>query len=238
MTKERLKSPRARLFVALDLPERVREGLVAWQRGALTDPALRPAAAEALHVTLCFLAYQPEREIERIAEVVQGVESRPIEIRFDAEPAPVPPNRPRLFAVDAESEGTVVHPDGRIQRVRQAIGQPGEVKPIREQLLELEGALSDSAPGKAGEPQLFDDLVELTRLEAGAQLLEIGCATGKATRSLLERGFSVVCVELGAQLAERARRNLAGFPLDIHVAPFETWEAPPEAFDLVYAATA
>ena len=107
MTKERLKSPRARLFVALDLPLRVREGLVAWQRGALTDPALRPVAAEALHVTLCFLAYQPEREIERIAEVVHGVESQPIEIRFDAEPAPVPPNRPRLFAVDAESEGAV-----------------------------------------------------------------------------------------------------------------------------------
>jgi 2'-5' RNA ligase len=107
MTKERLKSPRARLFVALDLPERVREALVAWQRQALTDPALRPVAAEALHVTLCFLAYHPERDIERIAEVVLGVGSRPIEIRFDAEPAPVPPNRPRLFAVDAESEGAV-----------------------------------------------------------------------------------------------------------------------------------
>ncbi len=107
MTKERLKSPRARLFVALDLSERVRERLVAWQREALTDPALRPVAAEALHVTLCFLAYQPERAIERIAEVVQGVDPRPIEIRFAAEPAPVPPNRPRLFAVGAESEGAV-----------------------------------------------------------------------------------------------------------------------------------
>jgi RNA 2',3'-cyclic 3'-phosphodiesterase len=107
MTKERLKSPRARLFVALDLPERVREGLVAWQRGALTDPALRPVGASALHVTLCFLAYQLERDIERIAEVVQAVKSRPIEISFAAEPAPVPPNRPRLFAVVAESEATI-----------------------------------------------------------------------------------------------------------------------------------
>jgi 2'-5' RNA ligase len=107
MTKERLKSPRARLFVALDLPPRVREDLVAWQRGALTDPALLPVAAEALHVTLCFLAYHPERDIERIAEVVKGVEPRPIEIHFDAEPAPVPPSRPRLFAIDAQSEGAV-----------------------------------------------------------------------------------------------------------------------------------
>jgi 2'-5' RNA ligase len=107
VTKERLKSPRARLFVALDLPERVREGLVAWQRGALTDPALRPIAPEALHVTLCFLAYQPERDIERIAAVVRGVEPRPAELRLAQDPVPVPRNRPRLFAVDAEGEGAV-----------------------------------------------------------------------------------------------------------------------------------
>ncbi len=86
--------------------------------------------------------------------------------------------------------------------------------------------------------ELFDDLVDLAGLHAGARLLEIGCATGKATRSLLERGLSVVCVELGARLAERARQNLAGFPVEIHAAPFETWAGEPETFDLVYAATA
>lgn len=107
MTKERLKSPRARLFVALDLPGRVREGLVAWQGEALTDPALRPVHANALHVTLCFLAYQPEREIERIAEVMRSVGKRPVVARFKEEPVAVPPKRPRLFAVDAESEGAV-----------------------------------------------------------------------------------------------------------------------------------
>jgi SAM-dependent methyltransferase len=86
--------------------------------------------------------------------------------------------------------------------------------------------------------KLFDDLVGLARLEPRAHLLEVGCATGKATRPLLERGFSVVCVELGAQLAERARRNLAGLPVEVHVAPFEQWNAQAKTFDLVYAATA
>src|SRR5215211_3483839 len=94
----------------------------------------------------------------------------------------------------------------------------------------------------AGRPsypdELFDDLVSLGGLEHGDRLLEIGCATGKATRALLERGFSVVCVEMGAQLAERAYRNLAGLPIEIHVEPFETWEGAAETFDLVYAATA
>jgi SAM-dependent methyltransferase len=84
--------------------------------------------------------------------------------------------------------------------------------------------------------ELFDDLIELAGLEPGDRLLEIGCATGKATRSLLDRGFSIVCVEMGAELAAQARRNLAGLPAEIHVAQFEAWQAEPERFDLVYAA--
>jgi SAM-dependent methyltransferase len=86
--------------------------------------------------------------------------------------------------------------------------------------------------------ELFDDLVELAELVPDARLLEVGCATGKATRPLLERGFSVVCVELGARLAEQARRNLAGLPVEVHIEPFETWKTEPGSFDLVYAATA
>jgi 2'-5' RNA ligase len=107
MAKERLKSPRARLFVALDLPDSVRVALAAWQRAALTDPALRPVRSEALHITLCFLGYHPERDIERIGATVTAVEARPVEIRFEAEPKPVPPNRPRLFAVGGESTAAV-----------------------------------------------------------------------------------------------------------------------------------
>jgi len=103
VAKERLKSPRARLFVALDLPDRVQGGLADWQARALTDPALRPVRPEALHVTLCFLGYHRERDIERIAAVATGVDARPVEIRLDPEPVPVPASRPRLFAVGGES---------------------------------------------------------------------------------------------------------------------------------------
>jgi SAM-dependent methyltransferase len=86
--------------------------------------------------------------------------------------------------------------------------------------------------------QLFDDLVQLAGLEPGDRLLEVGCATGKATRPLLERGFSVVCVELGARLAAEARRSLAGLPVDVHVGRFEEWKGEPTSFALLYAATA
>ena len=86
--------------------------------------------------------------------------------------------------------------------------------------------------------ELFDDLVDLAELNPGARLLEIGCGTGKATRPLLERGFFVMCVEMGAHLARRAHASLSGFPFDIAVSAFETWRGPSDAFDLVFAATA
>jgi SAM-dependent methyltransferase len=84
---------------------------------------------------------------------------------------------------------------------------------------------------------LFDDLVALAGLAPGDRLLEVGCATGKATRPLARRGFRITCVELGAELAAAARENLAGFGVEVVQGQFEAWQAP-EPFALVYAATA
>src|ERR1700737_4379212 len=85
---------------------------------------------------------------------------------------------------------------------------------------------------------LFGDLVDIAKLGKGARLLEIGCGTGIATRALAERGFAIVGLEIGTRLAEAARHNLAGLPVDVRAASFETWDGPPSSFDLVYAATA
>ena len=86
---------------------------------------------------------------------------------------------------------------------------------------------------------LFDELVRLAQLQPGDRLLEVGSATGKATSPLARRGFRITCVELGADLAAEARRNLGGFPqVTIVNEPFETWEPPQAGFGLVYAATA
>jgi SAM-dependent methyltransferase len=84
---------------------------------------------------------------------------------------------------------------------------------------------------------LFNDLVALAGLSPGDRLVEVGCATGKATRPLARRGFGITGVELGAELAAVARRNLAGFEVEIVRSPFEEWQ-PAEPASLVYAATA
>ncbi len=84
---------------------------------------------------------------------------------------------------------------------------------------------------------LFDDLIALTGLTPGDHLLEVGCATGKATRPLARRGFQITCIELGAELAAVARENLAGWQVEVVQGQFEEWP-PREPYGLVYAATA
>jgi SAM-dependent methyltransferase len=113
----------------------------------------------------------------------------------------------------------------------------------RERLRVTFNAVADSyqqaRPDYPGE--LFDDLVRAAGLSPGARLLEVGCATGKATIPLARRGFRVTCVEPGPDLAAAARRNLTGAGLDAEVvlARFEDWRPRPgEPFDLVFAATA
>ena len=107
MTKERLKSPRARLFVALDLPERLRDGIVAWGRRELRDPALRAVRPESLHVTLAFLGYLPEREIGRLGEIVAGLGSPAPSLTLGDPVAKPSLRRARLFALPAFSPGCV-----------------------------------------------------------------------------------------------------------------------------------
>jgi SAM-dependent methyltransferase len=88
-------------------------------------------------------------------------------------------------------------------------------------------------------PAVFDDLVQLAGLSPGDHVLEIGPGTGIATLPLAERGFAVTGVELGAELARVARRNLAAYPqVEILVSPFETWDAGDAEFDAVVAFTA
>jgi 2'-5' RNA ligase len=107
VAKERLKSPRARLFVALDLPDAVRQGIVEWGDGALTDPALRRLGPESLHITLAFLGWLPLREVERLGSIVEESAGGAPRIEL-GNPEPIPPRgRPRLFALPAESPGAV-----------------------------------------------------------------------------------------------------------------------------------
>lgn len=86
--------------------------------------------------------------------------------------------------------------------------------------------------------ELFDELVRVTKISPADRLLEVGCATGKATLPLAQRGFRITCIEPGRRLAAVARRNLRDFDVEVVEERFEGWTPPrDELFDLVFAAT-
>src|SRR3981189_2596639 len=59
--------------------------------------------------------------------------------------------------------------------------------------------------------ELFADLVGITGMHARSSVLEVGCGTGQATRSLAALGCSVTAVEPGADMAALARHRIPSF---------------------------
>lgn len=84
---------------------------------------------------------------------------------------------------------------------------------------------------------LFADLVAITGIHEGSSVLEVGCGTGQATRSLAALGFSVTAVEPGSGLAAVARQRLARFHnVGVEISTFEDWDDRGRRFDLLLAA--
>jgi NADH-quinone oxidoreductase subunit G len=74
----------------------------------------------------------------------------------------------------AEKEGTVTHPDGRVQRLRQSIGRPGEVRPQRIVLMELISALVEQPLQIESSAILSHHVFASVPFYAGLTLEEIG----------------------------------------------------------------
>jgi len=109
---------RARLFVALDLPEPARLALIDWRAPLLArEPELlRAVAPVALHVTLCFLGQQPVADADALgAAVVRSVGAAEVGALALGEPLWLPRRAPRVLAV------AVGDRDGELARLQAAL---------------------------------------------------------------------------------------------------------------------
>jgi SAM-dependent methyltransferase len=93
---------------------------------------------------------------------------------------------------------------------------------------------------RPGYPEdLFEDIVSLSGIPAGGRILEIGCGTGQATVPFARRGYRILCIELGENMAALARANLKWYPrAEVRTGAFEESSLQEEAFDLAFSATA
>ncbi|MYS22146.1 MULTISPECIES: class I SAM-dependent methyltransferase [unclassified Streptomyces] len=86
---------------------------------------------------------------------------------------------------------------------------------------------------------LFADLFAIAGLDERSSVLEVGCGTGQATRSLAALGCAVTAVEPGAAMAALARRRLAAFgTVGVETSAFEGWDDRGARFDALVAASA
>ena len=87
--------------------------------------------------------------------------------------------------------------------------------------------------------ELIDALISMTGIQSDSKILEIGSGTGKATLLLAQRGFSILCVEPGRDLASIAAQNLQDYPrVEFEIVAFEQWHERPSEFNLVMSAQA
>ena len=93
---------------------------------------------------------------------------------------------------------------------------------------------------RPGYPEaLFEDAIQLSGLPPAGRILEVGCGPGTATVVLAKRGYQIVGVELGENLAALAAEACRPYPnARIVQRAFEGWPLPAEPFDLVFSASA
>jgi len=116
-----------RLFVALDLPDDVRDALAAAGRDA-DGERWRPVKPEALHVTLAFLGSRPPGDVEKIAPVVLA-ETRAPELTL-GDVLLLPPRRARVLTV--EVRGPLAELQARVSAGLEAAGvYTPEARPFR-----------------------------------------------------------------------------------------------------------
>ena len=110
-----------RLFIAVDLPNDVRDQLAEVQRALrpLTDSA-RWVAPESIHITLKFLGEVPEKQLEDIDTALAGLSWKPFTVTVRGVGF-FPGNRsPRVFWAGMEAptmQGLAVELDSRMERL-------------------------------------------------------------------------------------------------------------------------
>jgi SAM-dependent methyltransferase len=112
-----------------------------------------------------------------------------------------------------------------------------EAKRLRRTFDEAASLYDEVRPGYPED--LFDDIVSLSGIRPAGRILEIGCGTGQATVPFARRGYRILCIELGENMAALARRNLRRYPqAEVRIGAFEESPLEEKAFDLAISATA
>lgn len=87
--------------------------------------------------------------------------------------------------------------------------------------------------------ELFDDIIEYSKLDKNKKAVEVGIGTGQATTPFLMTGCSLTAVELGKNLAEYTKEKFKQYKnFNVCNTSFEDFKCNNSSINLIYSATA
>jgi NADH-quinone oxidoreductase subunit G len=124
-----------------------------------------------------------------------------------------------LFPLEthAEKDGTVTHPDGRLQRIRPSASRPGDIRPNHAVLADLSAALGHDT-GVNSQPTAFAALTQAVPFYSDISDADIG-----------GRGIRWQQSPSGANVPKPQERSAPGSPDTVREAPSPPSEATPES---------
>jgi 2'-5' RNA ligase len=118
-----------RLFIALDIPQDVRERISAYvERVRSLCADARWARVEGLHVTLKFIGEIPDARVPEITRILAGIKARPFDVTFDNVGFFPSPRSPRVFWIGVDAGEELPRLAEAVSEAVAAIGIPREDK--------------------------------------------------------------------------------------------------------------
>jgi 2-polyprenyl-3-methyl-5-hydroxy-6-metoxy-1,4-benzoquinol methylase len=86
---------------------------------------------------------------------------------------------------------------------------------------------------------IVEHIIAFAALPAHGRIFEVGCGTGQMTLPFAKRGYRVVALDQGEQLAALAAQHCQPYP-QVRVVPcaFEAWQETAEGYDVLLSAQA
>jgi len=118
-----------RLFIALDIPQDVRERISAYvERVRPLCADARWARVEGLHVTLKFIGEIPDARVPQITKALAGIKARPFDVKFDNVGFFPSPRSPRVFWIGVRAGEELPQLAEAVNEALASIGIPREDK--------------------------------------------------------------------------------------------------------------
>ena len=119
-----------RLFVALDIPDAVRQAIAAYVDDLRrVAPDAKWVRAESFHITLKFIG-EWRREVKEVIEVLKKIEATPIDFAIRGNGFFPSPRSPRVFWVGIEADAELPALARRVDETTSALGIEKESRPF------------------------------------------------------------------------------------------------------------